>query len=455
MIENLLKPEILEAIEKRNFGLLRSILVDWPAREVADLIEALSEDQRTLLFRVLPRDEAADTFEYLQPEAQEALLKGLGREQVATVLNDMSADDRTALLEELPASATKQLLTLLSPDEKAVARKLLGYPEDSIGRLMTPDYIAVGSDWTVQLVLEHIREHGEDSETLNVIYVVDPQGRLIDDVRIRELLVVPLDARVADIRDGAFVALKATDDQEQAVQVFAETDRVALPVTDTRGVLLGIVTIDDVLDVAEEEATEDIHKLGGTEALEHSYMQASLTELLRKRGGWLVVLFLGQQLTLSAMGFFQDRFRELTALVLFVPLVISSGGNSGSQAATLVVRAMALGEVTLGDWFRVMRREALFGVAMGTVLAVIGSLRILLGHTLGGEFGIHWPQLALAIGTALICVVVWGVAVGAMLPFVMRRIGADPAASSTPFVATIVDVTGLVIYFSVALAILD
>lgn len=455
MIENLLKPEILEAIENRSFGLLRSILSGWPAREIADLIEQLDEDQRTLLFRVLPRDEAADTFEYLEPEAQEALLKGLGREQIATILNDMSADDRTALLEELPAAVTKQLLTLLSPEERAVARKLLGYPEESIGRLMTPDYIAVGSDWTVERVLDHIREHGEDSETLNLIYVVDPQGRLIDDMRIRELLVMPLGARVEDIRDGAFVALKATDDQEQAVQVFAETDRVALPVTDTRGVLLGIVTVDDVLDVAEEEATEDIHKLGGTEALEHSYMQASLAELLRKRGGWLVVLFLGQLLTLNAMGFFEDRLRELTALVLFVPLIISSGGNSGSQAATLVVRAMALGEVALADWWRVMRREVLFGMTIGTVLAVIGSVRIVLGHNLEGGFGVPWPQLALAIGVSLICVVLWGVTVGSMLPFVMRRAGADPAASSTPFVATVVDVTGLVIYFSVAFAILD
>ncbi len=455
MIENLLRPEILEALEKRNFGMLRSVLAEWPAREIADLIETLPEDQRTLLFRVLPRDEAAETFEYLEAEAQETLLKGLGREQVAAVLNDMSPDDRTALLEELPASATKQLLTLLSPEERSVANRLLGYPEESIGRLMTPDYIAVGPDWTVQRVLDHIREHGEDSETLNVIYVVDESGRLIDDMRIRELLVMPLDARVEDIRDGVLVALKATDDQEEVVPLFSETDRVALPVTDTRGVLLGIVTVDDVLDVVEEEATEDIQKLGGTEALKHSYMQATLFELLRKRGGWLVVLFLGQLLTLNAMGVFEHRLREATALVLFVPLIISSGGNSGSQAATLVVRAMALGEVALVDWWRVMRREVLFGLAIGTVLAGIGTVRILLGHSLEGGFGVAWPRLALAIGASLVCVVLWGVIIGSMLPFLMRRLGADPAASSTPLVATFVDVTGLVLYFTLAFSILD
>jgi magnesium transporter len=459
MIGSLLQPEIKEALDARNFGMLRSALADWPARDVADAIEQLEEDDRALLFRLLPREQASETFEYLEPEAQETLIKGLGREQVAAILNDMAPDDRTALLEELPASVTRELLTLLSVEERQIARQLLGYPEDSIGRRMTPEYIAVPADWTVQQALEHVRENGWDSETLNVIYVVDMQGKLIDDLRMRELLLRPPTALIDSIRDGNFVALKATDDQEEAIRVFSETDRVALPVTDSTGALLGIVTVDDVLDVQEEEATEDIQKIGGMEALEHSYMQAPFWELVRKRGGWLVLLFLGQLLTLHAMGFFETRLQEAFVLVMFVPLIISSGGNSGAQAATLVVRAMALDEVDLQDWWRVMRREAAFGLTIGLVLSAVGMLRIWLGNKFGeaglaGPDGLPWALVAVAIGISVISVVLWGVIIGSMLPFLMRRVGVDPATSSTPFVATIVDVTGLVIYFSVALAIL-
>jgi magnesium transporter len=459
MIGNLLQPEIKEALDARNFGMLRSTLGDWPARDVADVIEQLEDDDRALLFRLLPREQAAETFEYLEAEAQESLIKGLGREQVATVLNDMAPDDRTALLEELPASVTRELLALLSVEERLVARQLLGYPEDSIGRRMTPEYIAVPADWTVQQALEHVREHGWDSETLNVIYVVDSRGKLIDDLRMRELLLQSPTATIDAIRDGNFMALKATDDQEEAIQVFSETDRVALPVTDSTGALLGIVTVDDVLDVQEEEATEDIQKIGGMEALEHSYMQAPFWELVQKRGGWLVLLFLGQLLTLHAMGFFEHRLQEAFVVVMFVPLIISSGGNSGAQAATLVVRAMALDEVGLGDWWRVMRREMAFGLTIGLVLAVVGVLRIWGGKLLDEPVltvagGPPWAEVALAIGLSVVCVVLWGVIIGSMLPFLMRRVGVDPATSSTPFVATIVDVTGLVLYFSVALVIL-
>jgi magnesium transporter len=360
----------------------------------------------------------------------------------------MSPDDRTQLLEELPASVTKQVLALLNPSERAIAKRLLGYPEESIGRLMTPEFISVRADWTVQEALDHIRRHGKDSETLNMISVVDNNSKLIDDLRVRQLLLADPQAHVSSLVDGNFISLKAGDDQELAVQVFKEYDRVAFPVTDSSGVLLGIVTWDDVFDVAEEEATEDIHKIGGSEALDQPYMQVSLGELVRKRGGWLIFLFLGQLLTLNAMGLFADRLNEAIVLAIFVPLIISSGGNSGSQAATLVIRAMALEEVELSDWWRVMRREVLFGVTLGVSLAMIGCLRIL-----AGDFGGDWPRLALAIGLALVCVVIWGVLIGSMLPFVMRRLGADPATSSTPFVATIVDVTGLMLYLTIATAI--
>jgi magnesium transporter len=448
------QPEVEEALRARDFAKLRTAFRELEPADVAEAIERLEAEDRAIVFRLLQRDLAADTFEYLSGEAQEDLIKALAQEQVATILNDMSPDDRTQLLEELPASVTRQLLALLSPEERTIARQLLGYPEDSIGRLMTPDFIAVRADWTVQDCLNHIRRHGQDSETLNVINVVDDRGKLIDDLRVRQLLLARPEALIATLADGHFIALKATDDQENAVQIFKEYDRVAFPVTDSNGVLLGIVTVDDVLDVAEEEATEDIQKIGGSEALEEPYMQIGFAKMVRKRAGWLILLFLGQLLTLNAMGFFAERLAEAIVLVLFVPLIISSGGNSGSQAATLVVRAMALDEVRLRDWWRVMRREVAFGLTVGLVLAGVGTLRIVLGERVGAGIGDDFSTVTVVVGLSLICVVLWGVIIGSMLPFLMRRLGIDPATTSTPFVATIADVTGLVIYLSLAAVIM-
>src|SRR5438270_4776203 len=325
---------------------------------------------------------------------------------------------------------------------------------------MTPDFIAIDDNWTVKEVLDHIREFGRDSETLNVIYVVDDRGKLIDDLRMREFLLRPLEAKVSDIRDRTFVALKVNDSQEEALNAFRKYDRVALPVVDSSGVLVGIVTSDDMLDVAEEEATEDIQKFGGMEALDEPYMRISLLRMVRKRAGWLVILFLGEMLTATAMSNYQDEIAKAVVLALFLPLIISSGGNSGSQASTLIIRAMALGEVTLRDWFRVASREIRAGLSLGVILGVIGAGRVALWSIVGDRYmhrqlyGPHWPLVALTVGAALVGVVLWGSLSGSMLPFILRRVGADPATSSAPFVATLVDVTGLIIYFSIALLIM-
>ena len=410
--------------------------------------------------KVLPHDLAADVFEYLDFDAQQKLLRAMAHEQVVAILNEMSPDDRTALLEEMPSAAARQLIRLLTPEERRVATALLGYPEDSVGRLMTPDFIAVKEDWTVQQVLDYVREHGQDSETLTVIYVVDDHGKLIDDLRMREFLLRPLDAKVSDFRDHTFVALNVTDSQQDALNTFRKYDRTALPVVDSSGVLVGIVTIDDMLDVAEQEATEDIQKFGGMEALDEPYMRISLWKMIRKRAGWLVVLFLGEMLTATAMANFQDEIARAVVLALFLPLIISSGGNSGSQASTLIVRAMALGEVTLRDWWRVAAREIQAGLSLGAILGAIGILRVALWSIVGEKYfhrelyGPHWPLVAITVGLALVGVVLWGSLSGSMLPFVLRRVGADPATSSAPFVATLVDVTGLIIYFSIALVIM-
>ena len=346
MVGKILLPEIETLIESRNFGALREIFREWPPADLAEVIRDLPEDDRVIVFRILPAALAADVFEYLDPDSQQELLRAMAHEQVVAILNEMSPDDRTALLEEMPSAAARQLIRQLTPEERKIAQALLGYPEGSVGRLMTPDFIAVHDDWTVKEVLDHVREHGQDSETLNVVYVVDDRGKLIDDLRIREFLLKPLTAKVADIRDQTFVALKVNDSQEDALNIFRKYDRTALPVVDSNGVLVGIVTIDDMLDVAEEEATEDIQKFGGMEALDEPYMRIPLWKMVRKRAGWLIILFLGEMLTATAMSNYQDEIAKAVVLALFLPLIISSGGNSGSQASTLIIRAMALGEVT-------------------------------------------------------------------------------------------------------------
>ena len=449
-----LQIDLAAAVRTRDFSGLREALEKMPPSAIANLIIQIHTDDQALLFRVLPRKLAATTFEYLPLEEQEELLKSLAQEEVAAILNGMADDDRTRLLEELPGAATKQLLTLLSPEERAKAVKLLGYPEDSVGRLMTPHYIAVQPDWTVQEVLDYVRSHGQDSETLNMVYVVDAHGVLIDDIRMRSFLLAPLTKTVAEIMDNRFDALKATDDHANAINLFRRTSLTALPVTDTDGMLIGIVTIDDVLEVAEAEATRDIQKIGGSEALDEPYMRIALSRMVKKRAGWLIILFLSEMLTATAMGFFENEIAKAVVLALFVPLIISSGGNSGSQASTLVIRAMAVGEVRLRDWWHVMRRELLSGLALGAILGTIGFLRITIWSAFSTIYGPHWPLIALTIGLALVGIVLWGSLAGSMLPFALRRAGLDPATSSAPFVATLVDVTGLIIYFSVAMLIL-
>ncbi len=460
MVGKILEPEIRSLIEARNFTALREVFREWPPADVADVILDLPEDEQVIIFRVLPHALAADVFEYIGIDEQQKLLRAMAHEQVVGILNEMSPDDRTALLEELPSAAARQLIRLLTPEERRVATALLGYPEDSVGRLMTPDFIAVKEDWTVQQVLDYIREHGQDSETLNVIYVVDDRGKLIDDVRMREFLLRPLTAKVSQIRDETFVALNVNDSQQDALNVFRRYDRVALPVLDSSGVLVGIVTSDDMLDVAEKEATEDIQKFGGMEALDEPYMRIPLWRMVRKRAGWLIILFLGETLTATAMANYQAELAKALVLALFLPLIISSGGNSGSQASTLMIRAMALGEVTLRDWWHVMRREVQAGILLGAILGAIGVVRVGAWAIVGEQYlhrqpyGAHWPLVALTVGVALVGVVLWGTLSGSMLPFILRRVGADPAASSAPFVATLVDVTGLIIYFSIALLIM-
>lgn len=453
MLGNLLRPAVDELIEARDFAQLRELFAEWPPADVADVIADVPEKEKVAVFRVMPQAQAAEVFEYLSADQQQELLHAMGHEQAARILDEMAADDRTALLEEMPAEAVRGIVANLSPEERRVAQILLGYPEGSVGRLMTPDFVAIRPEMTVGQVLQHIRERGQDSETLNVLYVVDAAGQLVDDQRIREFLLRPLETPVSEMMKDVFVSLKVTDPQESAVEVFRRYDRTVLPVTDGAGKLVGVVTVDDVLDVAEQAATEDQQKFGGMAALETSYMDSTFWHLARKRGPWLALLFVGQTFTASAMGAYEEEIKQAVILSIFVPMIISSGGNSGSQAATLIIRAMALGEVTLRDWWAVARREVLSGLVLGAGLGALGFGRVALWAWLFGAYQPHWLPLAITVAASLLGVVLWGTISGSMLPFFLRLIGADPATSSAPFVATLVDVTGLIIFFSAAAAI--
>ena len=446
-----LKAQLVERLQSGDFSGLKQVLGTLTPADFAEAIQELPAEEQAVLFRLLPTGSAAEVFEYLPVESQEELIHAMSSRDAARILEAMSSDDRTALFEELPTAVCARLIELLSPQERRVALRLLDYPEDSIGRLMTSEYLTVRDDWTVKQVLDHIRYKGSDSETLNVLYVVDDHGILLDDIRIREFLLAPLEQKVKDLRDGKMTLLHASDHQEEAVKAFQKYDRTVLPVVDGKGGLVGIVTVDDVLDVAQEEATEDIQKLGGMEHLDEPYMDISFGRLVRKRASWLIVLFLGEMLTATAMGHYEEQIEKAVVLALFVPLIISSGGNSGSQAATLIIRAMSIGEVSLRDWWRVMRREIFSGLSLGLILALIGMIRIAVwAGVFPNVYGAHWNLVALTVGFSLIGVVLWGTLSGSMLPFLLKRCGLDPATSSAPFVATLVDVTGLVIYFAVA-----
>jgi len=453
------QPDILEQFEqliaKEDKLEIREFLDDQNISDVAHLINEYPQYEAQIIANMAIH-RAASVFKILDIAQQRDIVKELPASKTAELLNELPADDRTDFLEELPKAAIRDLIKLLDPEERKITLSLLGYPEDSVGRLMTPDYVYVYLHNTVSQIFETIRKHAKGSETIDVIYIIDESGLLIDDIRIRDVILASPEKRVDEIIDGRFVSLNVHDDQEHASQVFKMNNRVALPVVDDNNILLGIVTIDDMLWVANEEFSEDMQKMGGTEALNEPYLDIPFYKLMQKRAGWLIILFLSEMLTATAMAYFSDELSKALVLSIFVPLIMSSGGNSGSQASTLIIQAMAVGEVAIADWWRVMRREILSGITLGSILGIIGFIRIAAWHQLMVHgviqdlYGPHWVLIGFTISFSLIGVVLWGTLAGSMLPIILKKLGADPAASSAPFVATLVDVTGLIIYFSVA-----
>ena len=419
--------------------------------EVAQLFTSIPADKAIEGFRSFQTEQQLKVFPYLDNQLQKKVIRSLTQARASFILNKLSSDDRTIFYASLKGVELSHFSDFLENNKKDALLKFLGYPDKSVARIINTEFATIESGMTIAEAMEHLRNNHKDTEAANVIYVVDKEGRLIDDIPVRRFVLNDPQKKVEDILDGYCIRLKITDGNEDAVQKFKEYDRVVLPVTNDEDILLGVVTVDDVMDVVEKRDTAEIQKFGGVEELDYPYVKTPFFSLLSKRAGWLIILFIGEMLTATAMGYFEGEISKAVVLALFVPLIISSGGNSGSQAATLIIRAMALKELTLKDWWYVMRREILSGLSLGIILGAIGFIRISIWQTLHWyNYGAHWLLLAITIFFSLIGIILWGTLSGSMIPMLLKRCKIDPATSSAPFVATLVDVTGLVIYFSIA-----
>lgn len=440
-MDTLQKIDLHALIEKADWATVREVIQNTPYAEIADLLFRLDLKDRMVLFRLLPRNISAEVFAQLEYDQQNKLLDDLTLDETRHLLAELSPDDRTALFEELPGQVTQKLLNLLAPEDLKETRKLLGYPPESVGRLMTPDYVAVRPEWTIERVLEHIRQRGSDSETVNVIYVTDKSWKLLDALSVRRFLLADAQAKVEDIMDYAFVSLTATEDREEAVRTMERYDLAVLPVVDTGGVLVGIVTFDDVLDVAADEATEDFHKGAAISPIRGSYKHAPFSALYSKRVGWLLALVFANIFSGAAIANFEDTIAANVALVFFLPLLIDSSGNAGSQSATLMVRALATGEVKASDWGALLLKDVLVAAALGFTMALAVST---IGILRGGV------EVAIVVALTMSLVVIVGSTIGTVLPFVLTRLNYDPATASAPLITSLSDISGVLIYFSLA-----
>lgn len=446
MLKELLKPEIEEAIGNKDWRVLKELISMWPPPDIADLLESLKDEERLILFRLLPTELAAEVFVELQREVQAHLVKNLSGEKMKEILLEVPPDDRTEIFEELPGEVVSQLISLLPPEERKEALELLGYPKDSVGRLMTPDYVKIKEYWTVKYSLEHIRKFGKDAETINILYVVDDEGKLIGEVHLRRLVITEPSQRISEIMEKDFVAINAHEDQEEAAKMMRRYDLIALPVVDKRNILLGIVTVDDILDVYEEEATEDLHKRAGVIPLKFSYTATPIISLFKKRIVWLSLLAVAGFLSSSIIASFEGLLSKIIALSFFIPVLIDTGGNTSSQSATLIIRAIALGELDFKKWWQIVRKEVLVGILLGFGLFVLLFC-----------YSFLWRKdirISFVVGLAVWAICIWANLIGTILPIILTKLKQDPAVISSPVLTTILDFTGLAIYFAIAYFIL-
>ncbi len=438
--------DVESLIDERRWSELKAAVAEWPAPEVAQLVLERASPDRLILFRVLTRNLSGEVFAYLDTEAQNALLGELNESEVRTLLSNLEPDDRTHLFEELPDRAVQRLLNLLPPSELKSARLLLSYPDESIGRLMTPEYIAIREDWTIERAIDHIRVRGRGLEVVSTIYVTDDHWKLLDVVDLPRLILAEPEEKVASVLDRREVAtLSPYDDREEAVRIMGKYDLFVLPVVGGGGVLLGIVTADDVLDVAEEEATEDFQRAGAVEPLKTAYREASAGSLIRKRIPWLLALVVVNVGAATVIRANEAALQEVIALAFFLPLLMGTAGNTGAQSATLVVRALATGEFDRAGWARTLAKEVVVGASLGVMMGAAAWV-------LGVVEDTH--QVAVVVGLAMFLVVLVSNLIGIAVPLVLTRMRIDPAVASSPLITSIADVAGLLIYFAVATQVL-
>ena len=448
MLKELLRPEIEDIIKQRRWKDLRIGLEGWEPAEIAELLLEIEKEYKVLLFRALPREVSTQVFSHIDSEERDQLLNELTDGETRRLLADMSPDDRTALLEELPAKVTKSLMNMLSAEDLKEARYLLGYPEESIGRLMTPDFVTVQPDYTIRQAIEHIRKFGKDSETIYRVYVIDDNGRLIDDILLKNLILAEEEMKISELMDDTFLSLSAFDDREEAVRMLEKYDVLALPVVDSNGYIVGIVTFDDIYDVSEEETTEDFQRTSGINPLDQSYLSASIWKLYGKRVPWLLAMVFANFITASVISHYDYVTVAFVSLVAFIPLLTGTGGNSGTQSATLIIRGIATDDIRYNDWLRVFRKEMVVGLLLGVSLAIVAFIRGYLESD-------HALQLAWVISTSLIILILWSNVIGSLLPILLHKMKLDPAVISGPVITTIVDVSGLLIYFNIAIYMMD
>ncbi len=442
MFTRLILPDIEELIEKKDWNALKQVLSGIDVHDIAELLGTLDEKEAVIVFRLVSREKQADVFAELDPSLQEYLLRHIVGRDLQALIEDLSPDDRTALFEDLPGQMTQKLLNILSPEERKESLELLGYPEESVGRLMTPDYVAVRPGWTIEKAIAHIKEKGRDAETINMIYVVDDRWKLLDDIPIRRFLLAAPERRVSDIMDRKFVAIGVLEDREEAYLVIKKYNLNVLPVLDDEGILLGIVTVDDILDVLEEEITEDFQKSSAIVPIEESYYAVGISTLYKKRVGWLMLLLVTDFLSSSIIAHFENALKAVIALAFFIPVLIDSGGNIAAQSSTLIIRALAMGEVTVKKWFSVVRKELVIGLMLGLTLGLMLYVR--------GFFWRGGPTVGMVVGLAMVVITLWSNLLGSLLPMLLTKFNLDPAVISSPLLTTVVDSTGLLIYFSLA-----
>lgn len=434
------------AIKEKDYSHAKKLITELPLQDIADVLKDLDPKESAIFFRLLPTKKAANLFSEINPELQRQIIYELEDKHVQNIISNMAHDDRTLLLDELPGNVSLQLLKLLPKKQKRLALEHLGYPKESIGRLATPDYVSVNEQWKVKDAIEYIRKVGKDSESFDIVYVLDNSGKLVDEIPLRKLILAEPDKKVDSLLDRRFVSIHALEDREKAARMMAKYDLTVLPVTDREGYMLGIVTVDDLIDVLEIETTEDFHKTSAVAPLETSYSSSSVLSLYRKRAIWLVLFLFAELVSSGVIAYFNESLQAAIAIAFFIPVLIATGGNTAIQAATLVIRAISTGDLGLTNWAKSFSREILVGLLLGITLAVLLYFQ--------GLFISNSAQIGFVLALSMLATIIWANVLGSLLPIVITKVNLDPAVVSSPFLTTIVDATGLIIYFLIARAIL-